>query len=63
MVLVDVSSSENGAIHVRRPDANAADANRLTLQSSQHADNNEISGHMLKSYRMYIYLIHHILYL
>ncbi|KAG2208568.1 hypothetical protein INT45_005440 [Circinella minor] len=42
VVLVDVSASKNGAIHVRHPGANAADANRSTLQSSQHADNYEI---------------------
>ncbi|KAI7846876.1 hypothetical protein BDC45DRAFT_528011 [Circinella umbellata] len=51
VVHVDVSASRNGAIHVRRPAANAADANRSTHQSSQHADNNEISCHMLKSYQ------------
>ncbi|KAI7847151.1 hypothetical protein BDC45DRAFT_527017 [Circinella umbellata] len=50
VVHVDVSASQNGAIHVHRP-ANAVGANRSALQSSQHADNNEISCHMLKSYQ------------
>ncbi|KAG2214827.1 hypothetical protein INT45_009801 [Circinella minor] len=43
VVLVDVSASKNGSIHVRRPGADVANANRSTLHSSQHADNYEIS--------------------
>ena len=62
MILVDVSSSRNGLVHVRRPSAHAANANTLTVQSSQHAVNYEISSYMLKSYRIYIQLIQYILY-
>ncbi|KAI7847470.1 hypothetical protein BDC45DRAFT_541866 [Circinella umbellata] len=51
MILVDVSSSRNGLVHVRRPGAHAANANTLTVQSSQHAANYEISSYMLKSYQ------------